>query len=133
MKPLRGCTGERPTKTSTKYAQKQDRSRPESTTARSDRREIFSEDRPGFAKALNQRPSWLKTTSIDDLKVKLGKVVVMIFVVKALEFLQHISVESPDDLIKASASIFMCSALLTVTGLSANTFASGKGKDKDHH
>jgi len=68
----------------------------------------------------NSRPGWLKTKGLDDLKIKLGKVVVMIFLVKTLGFLQHIEVADTKDLLQASEAILAASLSLFLAGLGIN-------------
>ncbi|KAK3250760.1 hypothetical protein CYMTET_39873 [Cymbomonas tetramitiformis] len=66
------------------------------------------------------RPNWLKTKGLDDLKRKLGKVIIMVFLVKSLGYLQAMEVESVTDLLYATASVCLCSISLYLAGLGKN-------------
>lgn len=63
------------------------------------------------------RPNWLKTKGLDDLKKKLGKVIIMVFLVKSLGYLQEVEVESVSDLLYATTSVCLCSISLYLAGL----------------
>lgn len=63
---------------------------------------------------LKERPKWMRIGSLDELKTKLGHVVVMILLVKMFERSKAITIATGVDLLSYSISIFLTSAALLV-------------------
>eukprot|EP00250_Pteridium_aquilinum_P003395 c13708_g1_i1 orf=383-1324(-) len=63
---------------------------------------------------LRERPRWMRITSLDELKTKLGHVVVMILLVKMFERSKAVTIATGADLLSYSVSIFLTSAALLV-------------------
>lgn len=63
---------------------------------------------------LKERPKWMRIGSLDELKTKLGHVVVMILLVKMFERSKAVSISTGTDLLSYSISIFLSSAALLV-------------------
>lgn len=63
---------------------------------------------------LQKRPKWMRIASLDELKTKLGHVVVMILLVKMFERSKAITVTTSADLLSYSISIFLTSGALLV-------------------
>eukprot|EP00897_Mesotaenium_endlicherianum_P010792 jgi/Mesen1/9741/ME000695S09050 len=61
---------------------------------------------------LTERPQWLEIHSLDELKTKLGHVIVMILLVGMFEKSKKVPVKNGVDLLCFSASIFLASACL---------------------
>lgn len=61
---------------------------------------------------LQERPSWLKIRSLDELKTKLGHVIVMILLVGMFEKSKKVPISTGLDLLCFSVSIFMSSGCL---------------------
>ncbi|XP_024366879.1 uncharacterized protein [Physcomitrium patens] len=64
--------------------------------------------------ALTRRPLWMRITTLDTLKTKLGHVIVMILLVKLFEKSKTVQIRSSMDLLCYSISIFLSSASLFV-------------------
>lgn len=69
---------------------------------------------------LDSRPSWLRITSIDDLKSSLGKVILMVLIVSVFEHSLSINYDKPIDLLYASVAVVLVALALYVTHLSNN-------------
>lgn len=67
---------------------------------------------------LDSRPSWLRITSIDDLKSALGKVILMVLIVSVFEHSLSINYDQPIDLLYASVAVVLVALALYVTHLS---------------
>jgi uncharacterized membrane protein YqhA len=63
---------------------------------------------------LQRRPSWMRIGSLDELKTKLGHVIVMILLVKMYEKSKIVVITSTVDLLGYAISIFMSSTSLYV-------------------
>ncbi|KAL6841801.1 hypothetical protein ACP4OV_028313 [Aristida adscensionis] len=64
--------------------------------------------------ALKERPKWMKITSLDELKTKVGHVIVMILLVKMFERSKMVAISTGLDLLSYSVSIFFSSASLYI-------------------
>lgn len=67
-----------------------------------------------FCIELQERPLWMRISSLDALKTKLGHVIVMILLVKMFEKSKTVVITSTMDLLFYSVSIFLSSASLFV-------------------
>ena len=67
---------------------------------------------------LDSRPSWLRITSIDDLKSSLGKVILMVLIVSVFEHSLNINYDRSIDLLYASVAVVLVAVALYVTHLS---------------
>lgn len=64
--------------------------------------------------ALKERPKWMKITSLDELKTKVGHVIVMILLVKMFERSKMVKIATGLDLLSYSVCIFLSSASLYI-------------------
>lgn len=64
--------------------------------------------------ALKERPKWMKICSLDELKTKVGHVIVMILLVKMFERSKMVTIVTGVDLMSYSVSIFLASASLYI-------------------
>ncbi|KAE9621453.1 hypothetical protein Lal_00042134 [Lupinus albus] len=64
--------------------------------------------------ALKERPKWMKISSLDELKTKVGHVIVMILLVKMFERSKMVSIATGLDLLSYSVCIFLSSASLYI-------------------
>ncbi|KAJ8451202.1 hypothetical protein Cgig2_013974 [Carnegiea gigantea] len=64
--------------------------------------------------ALKERPRWMKISSLDELKTKVGHVIVMILLVKMFERSKMVTIATGLDLLSYSVCIFLSSASLYV-------------------
>ncbi|TVU37462.1 hypothetical protein EJB05_10778, partial [Eragrostis curvula] len=64
--------------------------------------------------ALKERPKWMKITSLDELKTKVGHVIVMILLVKMFERSKTVSITTGLDLLSYAVCIFLSSASLYI-------------------
>ncbi|XBI99421.1 hypothetical protein VPH35_019500 [Triticum aestivum] len=64
--------------------------------------------------ALKERPKWMKITSLDELKTKVGHVIVMILLVKMFERSKMVKITTGLDLLSYSVCIFLSSASLYI-------------------
>ncbi|KAK4743853.1 hypothetical protein SAY87_010165 [Trapa incisa] len=64
--------------------------------------------------ALKERPKWMKISSLDELKTKVGHVIVMILLVKMFERSKMVSIATGTDLLSYSVCIFLSSASLYI-------------------
>ncbi|XP_078435370.1 uncharacterized protein LOC144706339 [Wolffia australiana] len=64
--------------------------------------------------ALKERPKWMKIGSLDELKTKVGHVIVMILLVKMFERSKMVSIVTGTDLLSYSVCIFLSSASLYI-------------------
>nr|CAB3455183.1 unnamed protein product [Digitaria exilis] len=64
--------------------------------------------------ALKERPKWMKITSLDELKTKVGHVIVMILLVKMFERSKMVKIATGMDLLSYSVCIFLSSASLYI-------------------
>jgi uncharacterized membrane protein YqhA len=71
-------------------------------------------DRMFVVVKLQKRPKWMRIASLDELKTKLGHVVVMILLVKMFERSKAVSIATSVDLLSYSISIFLISSALLV-------------------
>lgn len=79
---------------------------------------------------LDSRPSWLRITSIDDLKSSLGKVILMVLIVSVFEHSLSIDYDKSIDLLYASVAVVLVAVALYVTHLSNHKEGSKEKKDK---
>ncbi|KDP37813.1 hypothetical protein JCGZ_06715 [Jatropha curcas] len=61
---------------------------------------------------LKERPTWLEIKSVNELKTKLGHVIVMLLLIGFFEKSKTAIIHSPTDLLCFSASVFLCSVCL---------------------
>lgn len=86
---------------------------------------------------LDTRPSWLRITSIDDLKSSLGKVILMVLIVSVFEHSLSIDYDQSIDLLYASVAVVLVAIALYVTHLSNHNdkkekkFKATKGEDEE--
>ncbi|CAA6653704.1 unnamed protein product [Spirodela intermedia] len=64
--------------------------------------------------SLKERPKWMKISSLDELKTKVGHVIVMILLVKMFERSKMVSIVTGIDLLSYSVCIFLSSASLYI-------------------
>lgn len=64
--------------------------------------------------ALKERPKWMKISSLDELKTKVGHVIVMILLVKMFERSKMVTIATGLDLLSYSICIFLSSASLYI-------------------
>ncbi|KAL4561915.1 hypothetical protein LXL04_034098 [Taraxacum kok-saghyz] len=64
--------------------------------------------------ALRERPKWMKISSLDELKTKVGHVIVMILLVKMFERSKMVTIATGLDLLSYSVCIFLSSASLYI-------------------
>ncbi|XP_022743002.1 uncharacterized protein LOC111294095 [Durio zibethinus] len=64
--------------------------------------------------ALKERPKWMKISSLDELKTKVGHVIVMILLVKMFERSKMVTIATGTDLLSYSVCIFLSSASLYI-------------------
>ncbi|XP_060669964.1 uncharacterized protein LOC132800411 [Ziziphus jujuba] len=64
--------------------------------------------------AMKERPKWMKISSLDELKTKVGHVIVMILLVKMFERSKMVTIASGLDLLSYSICIFLSSASLYI-------------------
>ncbi|XP_031493867.1 uncharacterized protein LOC116259967 [Nymphaea colorata] len=64
--------------------------------------------------ALKERPRWMKISSLDELKTKVGHVIVMILLVKMFERSKMVKIVTGMDLLSYSVCIFLSSASLYI-------------------
>ncbi|KAL1346368.1 hypothetical protein HN51_020041 [Arachis hypogaea] len=63
---------------------------------------------------LKERPKWMKISSLDELKTKVGHVIVMILLVKMFERSKMVAISTGMDLLSYSVCIFLSSASLYI-------------------
>ncbi|MCD7469873.1 hypothetical protein HAX54_009281 [Datura stramonium] len=63
---------------------------------------------------LKERPKWMKISSLDELKTKVGHVIVMILLVKMFERSKMVPIATGTDLLSYSVCIFLSSASLYI-------------------
>lgn len=63
---------------------------------------------------LQERPKWMKISSLDELKTKVGHVIVMILLVKMFERSKMVTIATGLDLLSYSVCIFLSSASLYI-------------------
>lgn len=64
--------------------------------------------------ALKERPRWMKISSLDELKTKVGHVIVMILLVKMFERSKMVTIATGMDLLSYAVCIFLSSASLYI-------------------
>ncbi|KAL4600953.1 hypothetical protein ACB092_11G237100 [Castanea dentata] len=64
--------------------------------------------------ALKERPKWMQISSLDELKTKVGHVIVMILLVKMFERSKMVTISTGMDLLSYSVCIFLSSASLYI-------------------
>ncbi|KMT18789.1 hypothetical protein BVRB_2g029030 isoform A [Beta vulgaris subsp. vulgaris] len=67
--------------------------------------------------ALKERPRWMKISSLDELKTKVGHVIVMILIVKMFERSKMVTIATGLDLLSYAVCIFLSSASLYILNL----------------
>ena len=88
--------------------------------------ELFISKMDPVENKLDSRPSWLRITSIDDLKSSLGKVILMVLIVSVFEHSLSINYDQPIDLLYASVAVVLVAVALYVTHLSNHNDDKGK-------
>jgi len=63
---------------------------------------------------IQERPKWMKITSLDELKTKVGHVIVMILLVKMFERSKMVKIATGLDLLSYAMCIFLSSASLYI-------------------
>ena len=88
---------------------------------------VDPEDKPA-----DTRPTWLKISSVDDLKSSLGKVILMVLIVSFFKHVLEIDAEmwSPTALLYLAIGILLIAAALYLTHKSGEA-GEGKNKPKD--
>jgi uncharacterized membrane protein YqhA len=61
---------------------------------------------------LQERPKWLEIKSVNELKTKLGRVIVMLLLIGLFENSKKVAIETTADLLCFAASIFLSSSCL---------------------
>lgn len=64
--------------------------------------------------SFQERPKWMKISSLDELKTKVGHVIVMILLVKMFERSKMVVIATGLDLLSYSVCIFLSSASLYI-------------------
>ncbi|MBA0699669.1 hypothetical protein Goari_001281 [Gossypium aridum] len=64
--------------------------------------------------AMKERPKWMKISSLDELKTKVGHVIVMILLVKMFERSKMVAINTGMDLLCYAICIFLSSASLYI-------------------
>ena len=77
--------------------------------------ELFINKIDPVSRRLDKRPSWLQINSIDELKMSLGKVILMILIVSFFEHSLSLKYESIMDLLLLGVGILLISAALFLT------------------
>lgn len=92
--------------------------------------ELFIANIDPEAKPADTRPTWLKISSVDDLKSSLGKVILMVLVVSFFKHVLEIDAEmwSPLALLFLAIGILLISGALYLTHKSSNEENSSKTK-----
>ena len=80
--------------------------------------ELFISKMDPVETKLDTRPSWLRITSIDDLKSSLGKVILMVLIVSVFEHSLNIGFDKSVDLLYGSSAVVLVALALYVTHLS---------------
>lgn len=80
--------------------------------------ELFISKMDPVETKLDTRPSWLRITSIDDLKSSLGKVILMVLIVSVFEHSLNIGFDKSVDLLYGSIAVVLVALALYVTHLS---------------
>ncbi|CAO2817374.1 unnamed protein product [Amaranthus hypochondriacus] len=75
--------------------------------------------------ALKERPRWMKVSSLDELKTKVGHVIVMILLVKMFERSKMVTIATGYDLLSYACCIFLSSASLYILNLLHKTDENG--------
>ena len=71
---------------------------------------------------MQERPKWLEIKSVNELKTKLGHVIVMALLVGLFDKIQKVGIVNPVDLLCLTASILLASGgLLLLSKLSHST------------
>lgn len=91
--------------------------------------ELFISKMDPVETKLDTRPSWLRITSIDDLKSSLGKVILMVLIVSVFEHSLSIDYDKSVDLLFGSVAVVLVALALYITHLSNH---KGKVEKKDH-
>lgn len=82
--------------------------------------ELFISKMDPVETKLDTRPSWLRITSIDDLKSSLGKVILMVLIVSVFEHSLSVDYQQSVDLLYASVAVVLVALALYVTHLSGH-------------
>jgi len=80
--------------------------------------ELFISKMDPVETKFDTRPSWLRITSIDDLKSSLGKVILMVLIVSVFEHSLSIDYDKSVDLVYGSVAVVLVALALYVTHLS---------------
>lgn len=92
--------------------------------------ELFISKMDPVETKLDTRPSWLRITSIDDLKSSLGRVILMVLIVSVFEHSLSIDYDKSVDLLYGSGAVVLVALALYVTHLS-NQKNEMRGKDQE--
>lgn len=82
--------------------------------------ELFINKMDPVENRMDSRPSWLRISSIDDLKSSLGKVILMVLIVSIFEHSLSIDFNSSVDLLYAAIAVVLVAVALYVTHLSSH-------------
>ena len=91
--------------------------------------ELFISKMDPVETKLDTRPSWLRITSIDDLKSSLGRVILMVLIVSVFEHSLSIDYDQSVDLLYGSVAVVLVALALYITHLSNHNSEMEK---KDH-
>ena len=78
-----------------------------------------------FFYKFQERPRWMKISSLDELKTKVGHVIVMILLVKMFERSKMVTIATGYDLLSYACCIFLSSASLYILNLLHKTDENG--------
>ena len=93
--------------------------------------ELFISKMDPVETKLDTRPSWLRITSIDDLKSSLGKVILMVLIVSVFEHSLSIDFDKSVDLLYGSVAVVLVALALYLTHLSNNREGRTVREEKD--
>ena len=93
--------------------------------------ELFISKMDPVETELDSRPSWLRVTSIDDLKSSLGKVILMVLIVSVFEHSLSIDYDKSVDLLYGSVAVVLVAAALYITHLSNKHEVKKKEEQED--
>lgn len=82
--------------------------------------ELFISKMDPVENRMDSRPSWLRISSIDDLKSSLGKVILMVLIVSIFEHSLSIDYNNSSDLLYAAIAVVLVAVALYVTHLSSH-------------
>lgn len=93
--------------------------------------ELFISKMDPVENRMDSRPSWLRISSIDDLKSSLGKVILMVLIVSIFEHSLSIDYANSVDLLYAAIAVVLVAAALYVTHLSSHKETKKEQPEED--